>query len=104
MTIHELFEQHYAEQTGTEPYLIRYKLMCNGSYGEAHIATAFRYFKAGFEANQPVKLQFLGYLSRKGVHSASQGRAAFFYTRRTPNATEAVYVKQYDDHKTGDEA
>lgn len=103
MNIHELFERHYSEHNDTTTENVRSCRMSNGSYNNLPIARAFRMFKAGFESNQGDKMQLLGYLSKKGSSSASQGRAAFFYTKRTGNATEAVYVKQCDTHKTGDE-
>lgn len=103
MTIHELFEPFYAEHNGITVEAIQICRLSNGSYNNLSIARCFRMFKAGFEANEGGKMQFLGYLSKKGSLSASQGRAAFFYTRRTRNATQAVYVKQCDDHKAGEE-
>lgn len=104
MTIHELFEQSYSDQYGTTIEWMKERRLSNGSYSEARISLAFRYFKAGFEANQGEKMQVLGYLSKKGADSASKGIAAFFYTRCTRNATRAVYVDQCDTHKAGEES
>lgn len=104
MTIHELFELHYSDQNETTVENVKSCRMSNGSYNNLPIARAFRMFKAGFEANAGGKMQFLGYLSKKGSQSASQGRAAMFYARCTRNATQAVYVKQCDDLKEGEES
>lgn len=102
MDIHDLFEQHYADQNDTTPAIVRSCRLSNGSYNNLPIARAFRMFRAGFELNKSEKMLFVGYLSKKGIESASQGRAAFFYQKRTANATEAMYVKQRNDHKAGE--
>lgn len=104
MTIHELFEQHFSRQHDIPVSDIAGHRMGNGSYSIAIYATSFRYFKAGFEANHGEKMQVLGYLSKKGAKSASEGKGAFFYKTPSRNATEAVYVKLCDDHKPGDES
>lgn len=51
MTIHELFQEFYADQHGLLASDISLLQMRNGSYATAAIATAFRAFKAGYEAN-----------------------------------------------------
>lgn len=52
MTIHELFQEFYADQHGLLASDISLLQMRNGSYATAAIATAFRAFKAGYEANK----------------------------------------------------
>lgn len=99
MDIHELFETHYAQHNDTTAENVKSCRLSNGSYNNLLIARAFRMFQAGFNANPASKMQVLGYLSNKGTQSASEGRAAFFYVRRTRNATQAVYVQQGDSHK-----
>lgn len=103
MTIQDMFETAYAENNDTTAENVKSCRLSNGSYNNLPIARAFRMFKAGFESNSGDKLQVLGYLSKKGAQSASQGRAAMFYARPTRNATQPVYVKQCEDHKTGEE-
>lgn len=102
MDIYELFEQTFADMHDCYPEDIKPFRMQNGSYSKANIATDFRYFKAGFDANQGDKLRVLGYLSHKGVLSASQARAAFFAKTQTDTKCVPVYVKQSDTHKTGE--
>ncbi len=51
MDIHRLFEAHFAEQNDCMPWEVEKLRLSNGSYAEARIATDFRYFRAGFEAN-----------------------------------------------------
>lgn len=102
MSIYEEFEQHFSDMHDCYPEHIKAHRLSNGSYNEAHIATAFRYFRAGFESNTGHKLQILGYLSNKGVLSASQSRAAFFNANQTETKCVAVYIKQCEAHKTGD--
>lgn len=104
MNIHELFEWHCADQLDIPSDVIRMSRLTNGSYSNPRYATAFRMFKSGFEANIGEKMQVLGYLSKKCAKAASEGKGAFFYTRPSRNATEAVYVKLCDDHKPGGEA
>jgi hypothetical protein len=52
MIIHELFQEFYADQHGLLASDISLLQMRNGSYATAAIATAFRAFKAGYEANK----------------------------------------------------
>jgi|GEM_PF-1081656 len=52
MNIHELFQEFYADQHGLLASDISLLQMRNGSYATAAIATAFRAFKAGYEANK----------------------------------------------------
>lgn len=103
MTIHEIFEQHYADQYDTTPEIVASCRLSNGSYNNLPIARAFRMFRAGFEANKSEKMQVLGYLSKKGALSASEGKAAMFYTARSHTVTEAIYIKQSEAHKTGEQ-
>jgi len=101
MTIHELFEAHYAAHNDTTPEIVRACRLSNGSYNNLPIARAFRNFNAGFEANKADKFKFLGYVSKKGAVSAKDGKAVMFYTEPSGTATEAVYVKQCESHKSG---
>ncbi len=55
MDIHKIFEAHYAEQNDCMPWEVEKLRLSNGSYAEARIATDFRYFRAGFEANSAKK-------------------------------------------------
>lgn len=102
MNIHEIFEAIYADQNDTTPEVVQSCRLSNGSYNNLPIARAFRYFRAGFEANKSEKMRFIGYLSKKGVESALQGKVAMFYQERSGNAGEAVYVKEGKDYKTGE--
>jgi hypothetical protein len=52
MTLHELFEQHFADQHDCHPEHIREHRLSNDSYAKADIATAFRNFRAGYKAKQ----------------------------------------------------
>lgn len=99
MTIHELFERHYADQNDTTPEIVKSCRMENGSYNNLPIARAFRMFRAGFEANTGDKMRLIGYLSDKGLFAADQGKAAGFQKSRSKNAPHAVYVKQCESHK-----
>lgn len=94
MTIHELFEQHYADHNDTTTDNVRSCRMVNGSYNNLPIARAFRMFRAGFDANQGAKMQFVGYLSDKGLADASNGSSAGFQMKRSKNAMHAMYVKE----------
>lgn len=99
MTIHELFEQHYADQNDTTEEIVRACRMVNGSYNNLPIARAFRMFRAGFEMNSGDKMRLVGYLSDKGVDSASAGQTAAFQKKRSKNAPHAMYVKQCEPLK-----
>lgn len=99
MTIHELFEQHYAEQNDTTAEIVRACRMVNGSYNNLPIARAFRMFRAGFELNYGDKMSFVGFLSDKGLIAASAGLAAGFQKSRSKNAPHAMYVKQCEPLK-----
>lgn len=103
MTIHELFEQHYAEQHDESPEWIKGFRMRNGSYALANISTAFRYFKAGFEANQGEKMQVLGYLSKKETYSCSKPDRLYFSPHPTAHGDLPIYVKHCDALNKGSE-
>lgn len=103
MNIQELFEDFYASHNDTTPEIVASCRLSNGSYNNLPIARAFRMFKAGFEANKSEKVQVLGYLSKKGLLSASEGKAVMFYKTRSQTATEAIFVKQSEAHKTGEQ-
>lgn len=100
MNIQETFEVHYADYNDTTVENVKSCRLSNGSYNNLPIARAFRMFKAGFEANKSEKMQILGYLSKKGALSASEGRAAMFCKTPNKTATEAIFIKQSEDHKT----
>lgn len=100
MTIQELFERHYADQNDTTADIVKACRMENGSYNNLPIARAFRMFRAGFEANYGDKIQFVGFLSEKGLIAAKAGLAAGFQKTRSKSAPHAMYVKQCDAHKT----
>jgi hypothetical protein len=102
MDLRDLFEQHYADQNELDLAEVRATRLGPDSYLLPTIARAFRYFCAGFEANQADKLRILGYLSNKGVLSAETGKGAFFAKSATDAKHVAVYVKQCEAHKTGD--
>lgn len=96
MDIYELFERSYADQTGESAEWIKGFRMRNGSYALAKISAAFRYFKAGFEANQGEKMQVLGFLSPNGVLSAHLEKCSSFKAKRTDTYFVPVYVKDCD--------
>lgn len=102
MDIHELFERHYSDHNDTTAENVKSCRLSNGSYNNLPIARAFRMFKAGFESNTAHKLQILGYLSNKGVLSASQSRAAFFNANQTDTKHVPVFIEVSDIHKTGE--
>jgi len=104
MDIHELFEGYYSDHNDTTAENVKSCRLSNGSYNNLPIARAFRMFKAGFEANHGEKMQVLGYLSSNGVLSASLSKVAAFREDRTDTYCAAVYIKQCDTLKTGDEA
>ena len=104
MTIHELFERHYAEHNGIKIEAISSCRLSNGSYNNLPIARAFRMFKAGFEANQGEKVQVLGYLSNKDLELVRDGDQVSFAMKPTQWEPIAVFVKQSEPLKTGDEA
>jgi hypothetical protein len=104
MTIYELFERHFADQHGYQTWEVKRHRMQNGSYRESKIATAFRMFKAGFEANQGEKMRVIGYLSAKEVQGAEDGEETYLCKIPMPGVRIGVFVKQCDPLKTGDEA
>lgn len=57
MDIHDNFESHFADMHDCYPEHVKAHRLSNGSYSEAHMATAFRYFRAGFESGATNKPQ-----------------------------------------------
>jgi hypothetical protein len=55
MTIHDLYEQSWAERHDCTPDSVKSFRLSNGSYGLVSIAAGFRHFKAGYEAAQSKK-------------------------------------------------
>ncbi len=55
MDIHELFEDYYCDMHSVDPEVVKGWRMINGSYSMPGVATAFRSFRAGFEANSAEK-------------------------------------------------
>jgi len=104
MTIHELFECHYADHNDTTTENVKNCRLSNGSYNNLPIARAFRMFKAGFEANQGEKMQVLGYLSRKDGENVIGFEPDVFESAPISAGFVTIYAKQCGPLKTGDEA
>ncbi len=102
MDLNVLFEQAYADRNDMDESEIRSHRMSNGSYDVYPLARCFRWFCAGFESNTGDKIQILGYLSNKGVLSAQQSKGVFFNTTQTDAKSVAVYIKQSNTLKTGE--
>ncbi len=102
MDLRDSFEAWYCDQHNLTPEDVKDWRMGNGSYGLPGIASAFRCFRAGFEINPTEKFQVLGYLSNKGVLSARQSKGVFFNASQTDAKPVAVYIKQSNTHKTGE--
>ncbi len=102
MDLRDLFESFYSDQHNLTIEDVKGWRMGNGSYGLPGIASAFRCFRAGFEINPTEKFQILGYLSNKGVLSAQQSKGVFFNNTQTDSKSVAVYIKQSNTHKTGE--
>lgn len=101
MDIYELFERSYADQTGESAEWIKGFRMRNGSYALAKISAAFRYFKAGFEANQGEKMQVLGFISKENARNVSDGWSKEIWSDPRHDSDLAVYVKQSDAPNKG---
>lgn len=99
MTTHELFEAHFSDMHDCEPEHIKKYRMINGSYSKADIATAFRYFSAGFEADQGEKMHVIGYLTQKSSKSGGKGVLVVLHDKPSGTASTAVYAKQCEPLK-----
>jgi len=104
MSIHELFERFYSEQTDYMPWEIEKARMVNGSYSLPKIARAFMYFSAGFEANQGEKMQVIGFIDKKDADYPPKDDMVFLSADQGLPEPVPVYVKQCGPLKTGDEA
>ena len=102
MDLRDSFEAWYCDQHNVTPDDVKGWRMINGSYALPGIASAFRCFRAGFEINPTEKFQILGYLSNKGVLSAKQSKGVFFNNTQMDAKCVAVYIKQSNTNKTGE--
>lgn len=102
MDLRDLFEQHVEHTTELTAEFAKSHRLSNGSYDNPKLSTAFLWFCAGFRAHPNDKLRVLGYLSNKGVISASQSRAAFFNANQTATKHVPVFIEVSDIHKTGE--
>lgn len=96
MSIHELFERCFADLHDLYPEDVKAFRMQNGSYSKAKIATSFRYFKAGFEANQGEKMQVLGYLGQEYAKPMTVDDQLYLHPTPTEWETVPVFVKDCD--------
>ncbi len=55
MDIQEIFEEYYSDMHSVDPEVVKGWRMINGSYSMPGVATAFRSFRAGFEAKTGCK-------------------------------------------------
>lgn len=93
MTIQDIFECYYSDQHSIMVESVKSFRLGNGSYSLPNIARAYRNFKAGFEANSGGSLRIIGFLSHKGLKSASESKGVFFNSAQTQAKCIAVYVK-----------
>lgn len=102
MNIHDLFEQHISDVLDIPAEAVKLQRLTNGSYSHPRYATAFRMFRAGFEANQAEKLQVLGYLGKEYAKPMTEDEQLYLSPTPTEWETEPVFIKQCDSHKTGE--
>lgn len=103
MTIHELFEAHYADQKGIDPVEVALFRMANGSYSRAYISTDYRYFKAGFEANQGEKMRLIGYMEKEEAILMAALQSVECGEEPCDDTHVKIYVKHCDSHNVGGE-
>lgn len=102
MTIHDLYEQSWAERHDCTPDSVKSFRLSNGSYSKADLAAGFRNFKAGYEANQRNDMRVIGYLSAKELQDAEHGEETYLCKIPLPGARIEVFVKQPEVSKTGE--
>ncbi len=102
MNIHDLFEAHCADVLDMDADLIKVRRLTNGSYSHPRFASAFRMFKAGFDANQGPEMQLIGYLEPSGLERLSIGFPATVSKDQYSAAYASAYVKHSDVLKNGE--
>jgi hypothetical protein len=93
MDIRELFEQQYADRFDMTPAEVKAARLGDDSYNSLTIARCFRFFCAGFRANDSGKLRVIGYISNKSAENAYASSTIFIAQKPTKTTCCALLVK-----------
>jgi hypothetical protein len=104
VTLHELFETEYADRFGMLPSEVKAARLGPDSYNSLSLARCFRFFCAGFEANDGGKMRVIGYMSKKGVQEAGVSAAVQISQIPTKSRTIEVFVKDGEFSKEESQA
>lgn len=98
MNLHELFEAEYADRFGMLPSEVKAARLGDDSYNSLSLARCFRFFCAGFKANDGGKMRVIGYMSNKGVQEVGVSAAVQISQIPTKSRTIEVMVKESHLH------
>lgn len=100
--IREIFEIVYADRFGMLPSEVKAARLGPDSYNSLSLARCFRFFCAGFEANNGGGLRIIGYMSKKGVDEVGVSAAVQISQIPTKSRAIEVFVKEGVIHKSED--
>ena len=100
--IRELFETEYSDRFGMLQSEVKAARLGKDSYNSLSLARCFRFFCAGFHANNGGNLRIIGYMSKKGIDEVGVSAAIQIAQIPTKARIYEVFIKQGSTINSGD--